>query len=78
MASSTLRRWIRGVLGAAINSAANAITIVVVDPVDFNPFHPEAGWTRLLTVMAVSALFGAGLFLKQHPLPDEEEAPARV
>lgn len=63
-----MRTWVRGVIGAAINSAASAVTVVVVDPVDFSPTHGGLG--KLLSVMAVAALFGAALYLKQHPLPE--------
>lgn len=63
-------RWARGLLGAAINSAASAVTVVIVDPVDFNPI--DGGLGKLLSVMGVAAVFGAALYLKQHPLPDEE------
>jgi hypothetical protein len=67
--SQTLRTWVRGLVGAAINSAGSAITIVIVDPSDFNPM--DGGLQKLLTVMVVSAALGAGLWLKTHPLPTE-------
>ena len=68
--TQTMKRWVRGLVGAAINSAATAVTIVIVDPVNFNPMGDGLG--KVLTVMGVSALFGAALFLKQHPLPEDE------
>ena len=67
----TIRQWGRGLLGAAINSAASAITVVVVDPAAFNPMN--GGLTKLATVMGVAAIFGASLYLKNHPLPEENE-----
>lgn len=68
----TIRRWVRGLIGAAINSAATTVTIVIVDPVNFNPMGD--GLWKVLSVMGVSALFGAALYLKQHPLPEDEPA----
>lgn len=67
--TATMRTWLRGLIGAAINSAASAVTVVIVDPVAFNPL--QGGTLKLLSVMAVSAIFGGALFLKQHPLPDD-------
>lgn len=64
----TERQWLRGLVGAAINSGATAVTLLVIDPVDFSD------WTRLLKAMAVMALVGAALYLKQHPLPPEDGA----
>lgn len=71
MSQQTVRRWARGLLGAAINSAASAVTVVIVDPQDFNPM--DGGVWKLLSVMGVAAIFGAALYLKQHPLPEEDE-----
>ena len=62
------RLWARGLIAAIINSSSAAITIVIVDPQDFSPFN--GGLSRLGTVAFVSALFGAALYLKEHPLPD--------
>lgn len=68
--TKTFRRWSRGLLGAAINSAATAVSVVIVDPTDFNV---GGGLVKLLSVMGASALVGAALYLKQHPLPEEDE-----
>lgn len=70
MGQQAIRKWGRGLLGAAINSAASVVTVVIVDPLDFNPLN--GGLLKLLSVMGVAAAFGAALFLKQHPLPEEE------
>lgn len=71
MSTTAMRKWGRGLLGAAINSAASAVTVVIVDPSDFSPVG--GGLFKLLSVMGASALVGAALYLKQHPLPDVEE-----
>ena len=70
MSRKQMRKWVRGLIGAAINSAATAITVVVVDPVTFNVM--DGGFRELLSAMGISGLVGAGLYLKQHPLPDED------
>ena len=71
MSQQAVRRWARGLLGAAINSAASAVTVVIVDPQDFSPTN--GGIWKLLSVMGVAAVFGAALYLKNHPLPEEDE-----
>jgi hypothetical protein len=76
MSQQTMRKWGRGLLGAAINSAASAVTVVVVDPIAFNPL--AGGITKLVSVMIVAALFGAALYLKNHPLPECDDEPAKV
>ncbi len=65
------RLWTRGLIAAVINSAASAVTVVIVDPITFSPFN--GGLSKLLTVMGVSAGFGAALYLKEHPLPQCED-----
>jgi hypothetical protein len=68
-----IRRWIRGIIGGAIGSGANGLTVMIADPVTFNP-ATSGGLQKLAFVMGISAAVGAALFLKQHPLPDEDEA----
>lgn len=71
MSQQTLRRWGRGLLGAAINSATGAGALVIVDPADFDPFGP--GLIKLLKVSIALAIAGAYLYLRQHPIPLEDE-----
>lgn len=66
-----LRTWGRGLIGAVLNSLGSAVALTVVDPSDFNPLD-GSGWRKLLSVLLVSALMGAGLYLKTHPLPADE------
>lgn len=56
----------RALIGAAINSGANAIVLIVVDPLKFNLF--QGGATELGQAVLVSALVGAALYVKQHPI----------
>lgn len=67
MAHVDWRRWVIGLVGAAVNSAATAITLVIVDPQDFWE------WDRLAKVMLVMGLVGAALFLKEHPMPEVDD-----
>lgn len=64
------RNWLRGLLGGAIGGGANAITLCVADPQNYNIYE---GFTKLWHVTVFSALVSAALFLKNHPLPDKDE-----
>lgn len=69
--NTPLRVWLRGLVAAAVNSAASSITVLIVDPNDFNPFG-EGSVSKLAAVVIVGAIFGAALYLKEHPLPEDE------
>lgn len=68
------RTWLRGLAAAAIGGAANAVTLLVVDPTSFNF---DSGFDRLWKVSAVSAILNAAFYLKQSPIPTrlEDGAP---
>lgn len=68
MSQETIVKWTRGMVGAAINSAAAAGAALIVDFHDFNP--AGGGIKRLALVMGVAALSGALLYIKQHPVPE--------
>lgn len=61
------RLWSRGLFAAIINTIANGIVVIVVDPTTFNLF--QGGAKKLGMVALVSALLGAALYLKEHPDP---------
>lgn len=61
-------RWIQGLIGAGINSAASAFTAVVVSPTTFN-VETAGGWAKIGSLVGISALVGFALYLKQSPLP---------
>lgn len=69
MSQETILKWTRGLVGAAINSAAAAGAALVVDFGNFNPAN--GGLKRLGVVMGVAAIAGSLLYLKQHPIPEE-------
>ena len=64
-----MMNWFKGLLSAIIGGAANAVTIMIVDPVNFNF---QEGKTQLATIAFVSALVSAAMYLKQSPLPGGE------
>lgn len=70
MNRKTIEKWAIGLMGAIINSGATAVTLVIVDPLLFDPAN--GGLRRLMMIMASSAAVGAALYLKQHPLPVDE------
>lgn len=69
MSQETIVKWTRGLVGAAINSAAASGAALLVDFHDFNP--ASGGFKRLALVMVVAAISGSLLYLKQHPIPEE-------
>lgn len=65
-----MKIWIEGLLAALIGGAANAVTVIVVDPLNFNLGE---GLPKLLQVVAVGAIVAAAAFLKQSPIPQTEK-----
>lgn len=62
-----MNAWVKGLLAAAIGGAANSITVVIVDPINFN-LVTQAG--KVATVAAVGALLMVAAYLKQSPIPE--------
>jgi hypothetical protein len=60
----------RGMIATIINGFASGIVLIVADPVAFNL---DSGLRKLVMTSTVFALFGLGNYLKQHPLPDDED-----
>lgn len=63
-------KWLKGLISAIIGAAANAITVVIVDPMAFN-LNEGAG--KLGMVALVSGIVAAAFYLKQAPLPAENK-----
>ena len=61
------QQWIKGLISAIIGGAANSVTVMVIEPTQFNLGE---GIGKLGTVAAVSAIIAAALYLKKSPLPD--------
>lgn len=71
------RLWLRGLLAAIIASTANSVTVIAIDPLTFNF---DTGLKKLLTLAGISAVWGAALYLKEHPDPwwDGQERRGRA
>lgn len=67
---NSTRVWLEGLVAALIGGAANAVTVIVVDPLNFNLGE---GLPKLLQVVAVGAIVAAAAFLKQSPIPAEKK-----
>lgn len=65
-----VKLWIRGLIATAINGFASGVVLIVADPVAFNL---DAGLRKLVATSTVFAIFGLANYLKQHPLPDDED-----
>ena len=59
--------WLKGLIGASIGGAANTVTVMIVDPTNFNF---ETGMTKLAAVAAVGAVLSAAMYLKKSPIPE--------
>lgn len=59
--------WLKGLAAAIVSSAANTVSVLIADPMHFNP--GVAGWRNLGVVALVSAIVGAAMYLKQSPVP---------
>ena len=64
---SNWRTWCRGLASAVIGGAANAVTVMIVEPASFNL---QEGFDKLAAVVVVSAIVSAAMFLKQSPIPE--------
>lgn len=63
------RNWVKGLLTAIISGSANAVTLIVVDPLNFNL---QEGLPKLSSIIAVNSIISVALYLKQSPLPQEK------
>lgn len=59
--------WLKGLLSAIIGGAANGVTVMIIDPLQFN--FSEGG-SKLLTIVLVSGLVSGAMYLKSSPFPD--------
>lgn len=58
--------WIKGLISAAIGGAANGVTVMIVDPANFNL---EEGAANLASVAITGAIVSCAMYLKQSPIP---------
>ena len=57
--------WLKGIAAAAIGGAANSITVLIVDPQNFN-FNE--GLPKLLSVAGVGAILAVAAYLAKSPI----------
>ena len=67
------KRWIAGLVGAAISGGAAAVTasatVIAMDPKDWGTFHSAL---RLFAfTFAIPALISLMKYLQMHPVPDD-------
>jgi hypothetical protein len=67
--------WLKGLISAGIGAAANTVTVMIVDPLEFNF---TTGLTKLGTVCLVSAIVAMAMYLKSSPLPCEPPVQAVI
>jgi hypothetical protein len=58
--------WLYGLGTAVIGAGASSITVMIVDPNDFNL---TTGWRKLAAVSLVNGVVAGAAYLKQQPLP---------
>ena len=58
--------WFKGLISAIIGGAANSVTVMIIDPQQFNLGD---GGDKLGVVALVSAIVSAAMYLKSSPLP---------
>lgn len=66
------QKWLKGLISAIIGGGANAVTVMAIEPTQFNL---SEGIGRLGTVALVSAIIAAGMYLKQSPIPGNKNTP---
>lgn len=61
--------WFKGVVAALISGAVNSLSVILVDPVEFNF---TTGLGKLASVAGAGALIGVIAYLKKSPLPEDK------
>ena len=67
---TNVKKWLCGVLSAAIGAAANTVSLMIIDPANFNIY---GGLNQVFTVAGVSAILAVSMYLKQSPLPPSDK-----
>ena len=61
--------WLKGLASAIIGAFFSAVSLCIVDPLDYNITDWVAA-KKLLIVCTVSAIIALAAYLKQSPLPN--------
>jgi len=62
------KHWLKGLAAAVVSSIASGVVVVIVDP------HTFGEWEKLAKICAALGVWGAAMYLKQSPVPPEEES----
>jgi hypothetical protein len=65
----TTRHWLHGLIAAFIGGGASTFSAMAIDPAKFN-FND--GFGNMCKSFLLSGLITAGAYLKQSPIPPEE------
>lgn len=68
------RRWLRGMLEAAIPAASTSIAALIVEP----EFMTAEKWWKVPAIAAASFALAVVNYLKANPLPEEAPRPPRT
>lgn len=60
------KKWLIGLFSALIGGGANSITVIVIDPMQFNFGE---GLKKLCMVAIVGGILAGAAYLKQQPMP---------
>lgn len=66
---TTFRQWVHAITAAFIGGASGALSVLIVDPTNFNFTGP--GLTRLAKVAFVAGLIPVLAYLKRFPTPSD-------
>lgn len=66
------RVFLHGAFNSIVGAIAGNLSLMIVDPADFNPFS-HGDWSKIGAQAGATAFIGLILYLKTHPLPDPEK-----
>jgi hypothetical protein len=58
-------RWLKGLVAAFIGGASNVVTMMIVDPANFN----LSDWKKTGTAALVGGVLSVAMYLKSSPIP---------
>lgn len=63
------KKWLKGLISAAIGGAANSVVVIIVDPMTFNL---QEGAVKLGWVALAGVIIAVAMFLQQSPIPENK------
>lgn len=70
LSAKAVKKWFKGLIAAFVSGAVNTLTNIAIDPVAFN-LHEQ--WKKTLFAAIVAGGMGAALYLKQAPVPPDDD-----